>query len=169
MPQAVTWEAVFDSLYDAYFQELLSVRLGRRWQKYNLVASFLVAITASGSAVTSLALWQRSDMQWVWTVLSAIAAVTSILHGVARVQERLKAQEDLRGKFCGLRVKLDTLAQEVRAGNIGQPQANQYTEYRQMLGNLTQEAPNDLAYTDGLGEQAKKDVNDALRRKGYIA
>jgi hypothetical protein len=67
------WEAVFETYYDAYYEEILSGDLIDRWQSFDEFAKIVIALTASGSAVSGWALWTQPGFRAVWAVLAGLA------------------------------------------------------------------------------------------------
>ena len=50
------WNTIFDVYYDSYYYELLSNRMVAKWLKWDEFSRVLMAVTASGSAISGLAL-----------------------------------------------------------------------------------------------------------------
>jgi len=84
-PRDEIWVASFDTLYDALYAEAVADKLIDRWQGVDQVTRALVAITASGSAVSGWALWSKPQFQSTWLIDSGVAALLAILHATLGV------------------------------------------------------------------------------------
>jgi hypothetical protein len=84
------WKAVFDTYYDAFYNEVLADKLVNRWQVVDDTSKILVAVTASGSALSSWALWNQPGYRFVWTGLAGFSAILGIIHTSLGVSHRLK-------------------------------------------------------------------------------
>lgn len=163
------WEPSFQTLYEAYYQERLSEALVARWQWINTIIASFVAVTASGSTIAGLELWNKPELRYVWFGVAAIASVASIVNGVIGVPSRVKEQEDLRKMFSGLRVDLETFRQQLIIG-LDQVQAgNEYKIFRQKLADGVASANPGIIHTEGLRRRVKNQLDEELRRKGDIS
>src|SRR5438132_829669 len=88
----IYWNPSYELLSKVLIQELASEALTARWEKLDLVASFLVAATATGSAVAGWALWSTDGGKIVWGLIAGVASVASIVHGILKVPGRIKDQ-----------------------------------------------------------------------------
>lgn len=163
------WEPGFQTLYEAYYQERLSEALVARWQWINTVIASLVAVTASGSAIAGLELWNVPGMRYVWFSIAAIASGASIVNGVIGVPTRVKEQEDLRKLFSELRVNLETFRQQLIIGLDLVQAGNEYKIFRQRLAEGIASANPGIAHTEGLGKRVQSQLDQELRRKGLIS
>ncbi|MBM3156539.1 MAG: hypothetical protein FJ004_04555 [Chloroflexi bacterium] len=89
-PRDTLWNDAFYTYYDAYFEELLSDTLVQRWTRIDFIVKILVALTASGSAVAGWTLWEKPELKVVWGAISLIAAIASIFHTTALVDNFIK-------------------------------------------------------------------------------
>lgn len=163
-------QPVFNTLYEAYYQELASESLIERWERIDLITAFLVAATTSGSAIAGWALWNTPTFKYVWAIIAAIASVASIAHGVIKVPTRVKEQEELRRIFAELRVDLETFWQQLRIGNIDNNTVrDKYEKLRERLSQCIGRTHPDIAYTIGFRKKIQDHLNKKLNDKGYIA
>ena len=160
----------FNTYYNTYFQELASEMLVSRWQWINIIISIVIAVTASGSAVSGWTLWQDPNGKIVWGIISGTASVVSILNSVLQVPSRVQEQTDARRDFRRLRVNLETFRQNLEAGRLDAATAQRtYDELRNRYSELQDRVTPDIIYTRGLREEATRQLQDILRKEGVIA
>lgn len=161
---------VFETFYDAYYQELASEKLIERWERIDIITALLVAVTASGSAVAGWAFWNIPTFKHAWAIIAGVASIASIIHGVIKVPTRVKEQEELRRIFSELRVDIETFWQQLRIGSIDNNKLNdKYEKLRERLSQCIGRTHPDIAYTTKLREKIQEHLNNKLREKGYIA
>lgn len=160
------WPIRYKAFYDAYYQELLASSVIERWQKIDLIINLLVAVTASGSALTGLALWNTSWGKPLWASVAAIASLGAIFHTTAGVSKHLEQQSKARHDFSLLRAKLQTILYRMTSdGDSAELEIN-FEELNSSLGELTAELQPDLASTRYLREKAQTDLKSVLERLG---
>lgn len=107
------WTASFEIFYDCYFEEILADRLVHFWSVVDDVTKWLVAITASGSAVAGWALWNGYGYKEFWLLISMIASLLSITHGVLGIQSRIKTWAENKKAFVILRMEMQAIRQDM--------------------------------------------------------
>lgn len=162
------WKPAYVTYYEAYFQELASEGLVSRWQKIDIVTAFLVAVTASGSAIAGWALWNAPGWKLAWATIAGSATLASVGHGVVRVPSRVKEQEDLRRSFCQLRVEIETFLQQLLIGISGEEAKTRHESLRQKFAESMRPTQPDIAYTKGFRRRVGQELNTILKEKGYI-
>lgn len=162
------WEPSFKTLYEAYFQELASGALVNRWERIHIITAFLVAVTASGSAVAGWAFWTEPGWRIIWAIIAGTACLISIGHGVLGVPGRIKEQEKLRRLFSELRIDIDTFRQQLTIGLDDDQASTQYDKLRHRLSQCTSGAHPEIAFTLGLRVKIQGDLNNILKKEGYI-
>ena len=108
------WLASFEIFYDCYFEEIISHRLVQFWSQVDDVTKWLVAITASSSAVAGWALWNNIGYKELWLVLSMVASLLSITHGALGIQGRIKTWSENKKAFVILRMEMQAIRQDIR-------------------------------------------------------
>lgn len=117
-PRDELWEACFETYYDCFFQELLADGLINKWQRLDESTKILVALTASGSAVSGWALWTEPHFRVLWAVVAGVTAILSIGHPTLNVPGRLKDQGDLKRRFAAIRTDLETFRYRMRVNPV---------------------------------------------------
>jgi hypothetical protein len=161
-------EAILDTYYDSYYQELMCDFLGSRWASIDVAASFVVAITASGSALTGLAYWSTPDGKPYWAAIAVASSLIALAHGVLHVGHKVKIWGDLRRTFIELRVKLETLIQDLAIERSPEQQKRQFHELRELYSRLASEAPSDLIATAGARKKVQDSLDRLLMKRGMI-
>ena len=166
-PRDQIWEAAYDTYYSAYFEEILADALINRWQWVDEVTKVLVALTASGSAISGWALWADQNLKLIWTILAGIAAILAIIHTSLTVPGRIKDQSDIRRWFSGLRIDLETFRYRMQVD----PQfpieqfTSELVELRRRFGEGNERLKNDILITKHLRTQCQMELNERLGDK----
>lgn len=151
-PRDELWNVAFETWYLAAYNELVSGQVVRRWQIFDDATKVLVALTASGSAVSGWALWNDPDYKNIWLVLAGIGAVLSILSSALGVPSRLKDWGDLKRDFSMLEIELGTFRSRMRINPEFDVEqfTKEYVEFRRRYGEVAQRLKNDLLATKKL-------------------
>ncbi len=160
-PREELWQVSFETYYDAYFQEMVADRLINRWQRLDEATRLLVALTASGSAVSGWALWTEPHFRVAWVILAGVAAVLSIGHSTLGVPARLKDLGELKRRFGALRTDLETFryAMRVEPGFKVTEFSETFTDLRRRYSDSLQLLKNDLLETRGFDNTVQDDLN----------
>jgi len=163
-PRDELWEVAFETYYDTYYQELLASRLIDRWQTFDETTKVLVALTASGSALTGWTLWTQPDLKNLWTFMAGIAAVLAIVHATLGVPGRLKDEGEIRRRFASLRTDLETFRQRMRVDS-NFPVADftrEFVEFKKRYSDCVQLVRNDILLTRSFQVKVQNDLNTML-------
>jgi hypothetical protein len=86
-------------VYDLYRTARLNVKYycGRlsKLQRLNFWMEFILAATASSSAIAAFALWQTQLGGKVWQILGALAAVLAIMKPLLNLTEKIRKLEEI--------------------------------------------------------------------------
>jgi hypothetical protein len=107
------WNASFEIFYDCYFEEMIADRLVHFWSVVDDITKWLVAITASGSAVAGWALWSGHGYKEIWLLLSMTASLLSITHSALGIQGRIKTWAENKKAFVILRMEMQAIRQDM--------------------------------------------------------
>src|SRR6266481_5262522 len=94
------WDASFDTYYKVFFEELAADGLVNKWGRLDDVTKIIVALTASGSAISGWALWTHPEYKALWLAVSGLAALLSVVHTALAVPNRIKAHADDKRRFA---------------------------------------------------------------------
>jgi hypothetical protein len=108
------WNATWKSYYETYFQEILSEKLVFRWQRFDELSKVIIALTASGSALSGWALWNQADFKVVWAMLAGIGAILAVFHKSLEVSHKISDWVSSRSQFCLLRFDYEILLNKMR-------------------------------------------------------
>jgi hypothetical protein len=158
------WVAAFDTYYDSYFEEICADRLISRWQKLDEASKLIVAITASGSAVTGWALWSQPGFRTLWTIIASTGAVLAIVHAVLGVPGKIKDHGEVKRLFVALRIDLETFRYRMRFDpNFSvEDFTKEFSRYRDRYSSTVQLLKNDLARTRRLERKTQSELNEIL-------
>jgi hypothetical protein len=160
------WPARYAAFYVAYYQELLTGSVIERWQKIDLGISLLVALTASGSAISGLAWWSTASGKPIWALLAATASLGAIFHSTARVPNHLKEQGEARRVFSFLRGKLQFILFKMTSDGDGDELESEYEELQGKLVELMSKLDPDLAATLRLRNKTQDELKRLLHQLG---
>lgn len=161
-------QAVWETYYDSYFQELVCEMLSRRWQAIDGISVLLIAVSTSGSAVAGWTLWTSPAGRPAWALIAGTSSIVAIAHGSLRVAERVKRWEDFRRTFAALRVQLDTMRLNVNIMSTIENEKDHFDGLRKEFAKLVSDAPNDLANTKRARTRVQDSLDGHLRQRGYI-
>jgi len=161
------WRAAFDTYYDAFFEEMIADSLISLWASLDEVAKILVALTASGSAVSGWVFWTQPGYRSLWLFLSGTAAVLSIVHTALGVPGRIKAHGEDKRRFTSLRMDLETFRYRMRAApdfNMAEV-SNEFLGYRTRYSENAQLACSDIIRMLSLEKKIQSRLNERLRNE----
>ena len=161
------WQSGYDTLYDAYFYELGSERLIRYWNRLDLLAGILTALTASSSAVSGWALWAQPKGKMAWAVLAGTASALAIVHAKLAVPGRIREEERHRQRFAALRIDLETFMHDLRRGLPSAQAKKAYDALRKRLSESVSSTPPDALFGRATRKSVQAEVNERL--KGYTS
>lgn len=163
-PRDQIWEATYETYYAAFYEELVSDSLINRWQWLDEITKVLVALTASGSAISGWALWNQPEFRYLWAFLAGLSAILAIAHTALDVPGRLRDHGDTRRFFSGLRIDLETFRYRMKV-NAEFP-VEQFTgelvEYRRRFGEGNNQLRSDILLTNDLREKCQSELNQRL-------
>lgn len=163
-PRDVIWNRSFETYYELYFYEELADRLIDRWMATDEVTKVLVALTATGSAVSGWALWQDADWKLAWVLLAGVATVFSIVHAALAVPGKIKDWEDFKRAAVTLRMRAETFRHRMEISpTFDIPTfTTEYEQTRKEYGELIQRQRNDILKTRALRLKTQLDLNRKL-------
>jgi len=108
------WNSTWRSLYETFYQELLSERLVLRWKRFDDFSKLLIAFTASGSAISGWTLWNKDEYKFIWLIFAGAGAILSIISKTLDVSIRINDWSDSRSIYSLLRIKYQILFDEMK-------------------------------------------------------
>jgi hypothetical protein len=102
------WRASFDTYFDSFFEEFLAAAMISRWSTVDDITKVLVAVTASGSAISGWAVWNHPSTKVIWGICSGLAALLSVVHSSLGISTRIKSHAEDQRRFSSLRADLET-------------------------------------------------------------
>ncbi len=144
-------------------------RIINRWQIVDELTKVLVALTASGSALSGWALWSNPQFKIIWVVLAGLGAILAIFHSTLGVPGRLKDWGECKRWFAMLRIDLETFRHRMTFNP--EFSVNDFTddfvEYRRRYGEGIQRIKNDILWTKSLEIKAQAELNERLKNKNH--
>ena len=163
-PRDEVWSTVFETWYLAAYNELVSGEVVRRWQFYDDATKVLVALTASGSAISGWVLWNDPYYKYIWLLLAGFSAVLSIVSSALGVPSRLKDWGDIKRGLSMLEIELGTFRSRMRINpefNVEQF-TKEYVEFRRRYGEIAQRMKSDLLATKKLSSRCQAMLDEQL-------
>ena len=102
------WRVSVETFYRVYYAESLANSLVKSWQRWDEIAKFVIAITATTSAVSGWTLWNLPQFKIIWSIIAGSGAIFAILHTNLKVPDRLKDLISVAQYLKGLRINLET-------------------------------------------------------------
>jgi hypothetical protein len=159
------WNATFETYYVALYEEVIADGLTQRWARIDEATKVLVAITASGSAVSGWALWSQPGNRLLWVLLSGTAAFLSVIHTALGIPGRIKAHGEDKRRFASLRTDLETFRYKMRVEQENfdvHEFTREFEGYRKRFSESVQLVGHDFARTSGFEIARQKEVNQSL-------
>jgi hypothetical protein len=164
------WGAAFDTYYDAYYEELLADRIISYWQLLDEATKILVALTASGSAVSGWTLWNDPNLKYIWAILAASGAFVALVHASMGVPHRLKDWMDIKRLFAVLRIDIETFRYRISVNPdfVIDVYTAEFIEYRKRYGDGVQQLKNDFLLTRCVAKSVQRELNVRLKNNHVI-
>ena len=159
-PREQLWRASFNTYYDALFEETVADALINSWGRLDDFTKWVVAITASGSAISGWALWGSQGGKVFWLILSGIAAILSITHTALAVNNRIKAHADDKRRFAQLRIDLETFRYRLEVEPFDSDKFNkEFSDFRKTYSDDVALLNSDTFRTKGYEIKLQKQIN----------
>lgn len=163
-PRDEIWNGAFEVYYDSYYEEIMADKIINRWQILDEFSKILVALTASGSALSGWALWSDPNFKIVWLLLAGLGAVFAILHSTLAVPGRLKDWGEIKRHFAALRIELETFRYQMKFD----PEfpidefKRSFISHRKKYSEGIQRVKNDILWTKSLEFKSQAELNDRI-------
>lgn len=163
-PRDKVWQAVFDTYYDAYFEELCAEKLIKRWQSVDDVTKVLVALTVTGSSVAGWALWMKEPFRYIWLMISGTGALLAIIHSALGVSSRVRDWSETYHFFSSLRIDLETLRYQMQINPdfSSSDKENELLVFRKRYKEGVQRMKNDILRTRKYDISVQNDLDSRL-------
>ena len=161
------WEYIIEAFYDTFYEELMSEELSGRYETIDTVTSFMVAVTASGSAIAGWSLWNQPNWKPIWAIIAGIVFVLSISHGILGVTSRVKEQEELRREFLQLRLDFEKFRQAVELDHIDEVYPK-YVKLQDRYITCKKRAKKDNLIGIGLFNKVNKSIIEEKKKRGDL-
>ncbi len=161
------WNSSYRTYYASFFEELAADKMINRWQMIDEATRLLVALTASGSALSGWALWSEPKYRAIWAAIAGIGAILAIIHTTLGVPGRLKDWGDVKRTFANLRIQLETF--HYRMAIDPQFDVKSFTDefviYRKQYADSIQIIRSDVLRTQKLVGTAQTELDRKLAKE----
>ena len=159
------WRVSFETFYRVYYAESLTNSLIKLWQRWDEVAKFLIAITATTSVISGWALWNQPGLKIVWSIIAGLGAIFAILHTNLKVPDRLTDLINAVQYLKGLRINLETFRYKMEVDpNFPIEQFNnEFLGYREQYSEGLKRLKNDILLTKRRRTKVQEELNIELR------
>jgi len=162
-PRGELWVASFETYYDAFYEERLADALINKWGQLDDFTKIIVALTASGSAISGWALWGEQGWKIIWLACSGLAALLSIVHTALAVPNRIKAHADDKRRFAQLRTSLETFRYRLKVEQFDAEMFNkEFVDFRKVYGDDISLLNNDTFRTRRFEMKIQMQVNEQV-------
>lgn len=162
------WDKVFEVYYDSFYEEMIAEALIKKWSVFDSMSKFLALITASGSTIAGISLWNDPEYKIIWVIISVLAALVVAANLSMKVAENLKHQMNTEKEFRDLRIAVETLRMKMEIENINTgtcDSSNNYDqlmEYKNKYRELSCGIENDILKSKKFGYKIQKELDDRL-------
>ncbi len=155
------WNEVWYSYYDTYYQEVLAESLTLRWQRFDEISKILIAVTASGSALTGWSLWTLPEFKVVWAGLAGFGALLAIVHKSLGVSNKLDEWNSSKSQFADIRFDHEMLMGEMRINPQFQVKElkKQFSDLQKRFAQAYQSLKSDPFQTQHFKERVQDELN----------
>ena len=163
----IIWNKIFEVYYDSYWVEILSDKVIGIWQKTDDITKVLVALSASGSAVSGWTLWSEPGFKYIWIIFAGISAVLSITHASLGVTGKVKDWTEKKKQFTTLRIELETCRDLMEINpdfSIKEFEEN-YKIFKKRYSEMYTSINNDIILTKKLKVKSQDELNKKLNLK----
>jgi hypothetical protein len=101
-------------LRNACLNELYYKGVADRASNWNTGFEIIIALFASGSAISAWNVWRTASGQSAWAILAGLATVAAYLKPILRHAERAKTATSLHTGFKGLHLELEDLWRDLK-------------------------------------------------------
>ncbi len=159
------WRVSVETFYRVYYAESLANSLIKSWQRWDEIAKFVIAITATTSAVSGWTLWNLPQFKIIWSIIAGSGAVFAILHTNLKVPDRLKDLISVSQYLKGLRINLETFRykMEVNPKFAIEEFNDEFLGYRDQYSEGSKRLKNDILLTKRRRMKVQEELNIELR------
>ncbi len=159
------WRVSVETFYRVYYAESLANSLIKLWQRWDEIAKFVIAITATTSAVSGWTLWNLPQFKIIWSIIAGSGAVFAILHTNLKVPDRLKDLISVSQYLKGLRINLETFRykMEVNPKFAIEEFNDEFLGYRDQYSEGSKRLKNDILLTKRRRMKVQEELNIELR------
>lgn len=167
-PRDQIWETCFKTYYECYFEEMVADHLLYRWCLLDDVNKWLIAITASGSAVSGWVLWSDPSFKSIWIILASISAFLAITHSALGVQQRIKNWEASKKSFVNLRIEFGWLRQDMSMNpdfdieNVRRRMESLRNQYGEEMSRLSPDTLRNRRLENRVQDKLNQTISDQL-------
>ena len=158
------WNATYISYYETYFAEIVEEALICRWIYFDHVTKFLIAATASGSAIAGLSFWKTPEYACLWPIFTCISAVLAVLTKQFSVSEKLRDHPISCNAFSSLRIEFENLRIRMRINTdfeIEEFEKN-LLSLRKKYAEEMRRVQHDIFLTENLRTNCQSDLNGRI-------
>lgn len=112
-PSHPVWE-VYDELRTARMNVEYYMSRRDSMKRLNNVIEYFLAATASGSAIAAFSVWQTTEGEIVWGVLTVASAVLAVYKPIARLTQKIGRVDRVLPQYYELEHELKVLASDIR-------------------------------------------------------
>lgn len=159
------WRVSVETFYKVYYAESLTNSLIKSWERWDIIAKCVIAITATSSAVSGWALWNLPKFRIAWSIFAGLGAVCAILYPTLKVPDRLKDLISVSQYLKGLRINLETFRYKMEVNpNFAIEEFNdEFLRYRDQYSEGSKRLKNDILLTKRRRTKVQEELNAELQ------
>lgn len=163
------WSEIWCQYYQVCLQDFVLNRLVTRWFHIDIIFRYVIAITASGSAISGWILWQYPTGKTAWAILSSFSALISTFTIAIPVSNLIRDGISSYSETITLKNRFEILILEYKMDK-GKNEESYKKELSQLMGDFTKVCKKTPWYpfvTPRFIERAKRDLNKELGVGSY--
>jgi hypothetical protein len=163
-PRDLIWDSAFEIYYKTYYEEILFDRLTKRMQRIDAGARYLIAVTASGSAIAGLSFWQNDQFKIIWAIISVLTALIAIAHSTQSIPKQLKEYMKAGGVAVSLRHEIENFRNDMNLNPAFDVNTanDELKGYRQKYVDLIISCPKDIFCSDKMENSVQDNLENRI-------
>ena len=159
------WQHTIETYYCVYYEEVAAEILINYWQLLDEFSKIIIAITASGSAISGWTLWNKPEYRISWLVIAGLGSLLAIIHSTLSVSNRIENWNDTKKYFSSLRLDIEKFLSKITITN--ESTYKEYSNIRDRYKEGMQKKKNDILWTNFLEKKAQKNLDLKIENNQY--
>jgi len=134
------------------FVEKSAEKMLNIWLVVDHISRPIIALFASGSAITGWSMWNSENGKIVWAAMAGLAALLSIVTSTLGIQDRVKRFTETLAIFLRMRLRLECLLSKMRLNPEFETEEveKDFIQFQEQYAEACPAWPHDIFFTEKL-------------------